>query len=273
MPTIRGQRFRLALVDTNVLSEIIKDEPLRRSFFGHLNSARTLPAMSIWSVVEIRRRQDLWQGFLELFSVAPFVLFKPPKGTFDAERASYPETDPGAPIQHVFSPADPDPKARTAAFFEDLFRRQQVLDAEIAWPERWKQEVIDSIEGLKPNFPPRVERYDAHDGERFVELGVTQWVNQHAPRWSRRIAKRGTPVASSGFPSVAMHFWTVFFRFYAEARAPEAQDVFDIMIAGPAPYVEATFTEGFQAEIFRKVQRRGHLLTGLEEIKTLRDLR
>jgi hypothetical protein len=229
--------------------------------------------MSIWTVVEIRRRKDLWKGFLELFSVAPFILFKPPSGTFDAERASSPDADPGAPIQHVFTPFDPDPKARTVAFFDDLFSRQPVLDAEVAWAEKWKGEVLDSISSLKPNFPARAERYDAHDGERFVALGVEQRVSQHAPRWCRRMGKRGMAIAPAAFPSVAMHFWTVFFRFYAEAREPEPQDVFDIMIAGPAPYVEATFTEGFQAEIFRKVQRRGDLLDRLEEINTIRDLR
>ena len=58
-----------------------------------------------------------------------------------------------------------------------------------------------------------------------------------------------------------MLFWTVFFRFYDEQRTPEIQDVFDIMISGFAPYVEVTLTEVFQAEIFRKVQRRDTILT------------
>ena len=69
-----------------------------------------------------------------------------------------------------------------------------------------------------------------------------------------------------------MAFYTVFYRFYAEQRKPEEQDVFDILIGNIAPYVDIVITEGFQAEIYKKVSNRDPFLDDLR-IETVSALR
>ena len=69
-----------------------------------------------------------------------------------------------------------------------------------------------------------------------------------------------------------MILWTLFYRFYLPARKPVEQDVFDILIGSPAPYLDAVVTEKHQAEIYRQVKTLepaiGHL-----QVYTLSDLR
>jgi hypothetical protein len=74
------------------------------------------------------------------------------------------------------------------------------------------------------------------------------------------------------FPSVKTTFYTVFYRFYAENRDPELQDVFDILIFNVVPYLDIVVTERFQGEIFRKIKNRDEMYQDIE-ILTLRDLR
>lgn len=272
MPLMRGKQYRLALFDTNVLSEATKRREVRERLFEYLNSNQTLPAVSIWSMLELRQRPRLWKRFLSQFRDVPLVLFKTPHDVFEEERKNYPNPSPEAVVQYVFYPGNPDQRGRLDVFMGELFSDPTAQESENRWAEVWKDEVIEAISNLKSNFPPRGERYDKVDGRRFVDLGVEQWVIFHALEWAQEHIEGEGHFEVRAFPSVCMSFWTVFYRFYDEQRTPEVQDVFDILITSLAPYVEAVLTEGFQAEIFRKVHRNGQLLAKLEDVMTIKDV-
>jgi hypothetical protein len=70
-----------------------------------------------------------------------------------------------------------------------------------------------------------------------------------------------------------MTLLTVFFRLYEPRnRRPVPQDVFDVLISTPTPYVDVVVTENMQAEILRKARKVFPTVRDVDAY-TLRDLR
>lgn len=70
-----------------------------------------------------------------------------------------------------------------------------------------------------------------------------------------------------------MTLLTVFFRLYEpQSRKAVPQDVFDVLISTPTPYVDVVITEGMQAEILRKAKRVFEPIRHVQ-VYTLRDVR
>ncbi len=123
---------------------------------------------------------------------------------------------------------------------------------------------MESILGLKPNFKPKGKYYSATDAVRFLQEGAIQYIIAENPIWAKRMIENSHIINIDAFPSVKCAFYTVFYRFYAEKREPELQDIFDILITNVTPYMDMIVTEKFQAEIFKKVKRRDKMFENLE---------
>lgn len=269
---VEGTVYRLWALDTGVLSHMLKDRKTKmRRFVETSLPSKSVPCISIWSILELRKRLELYAAFLEFFSVCPFVLAKSPMQLFEDELEAYPDPSGISPVLYAFSPFNKERDGTLKPFMDKLFSKKSVADVERAW-DTWKAESLDSIMSLKRNFPPQGDRYSADDSVNFVRLGVPQFAAASAPDWTRRRVRSHGDIEASAFPSLKMDFYTVFFRFYISDREPVPQDAFDILISGIAPYVDRFLTEKFQAEIFRQVQQRDPFLQHLE-IGTVSDLR
>ena len=125
---------------------------------------------------------------------------------------------------------------------------------------------------LRNNFSSKGEFFNAQDASRFIKLGIPQYLANRDFLWYKKMVDSKQIPEPNFFPSIKTNFYTVFYRFYAENREPEIQDILDIQINCIAPYLDAVFVENFQAEIFKKVKNRDNYLKHLE-IYTLKDLR
>ena len=261
MREINGTLYSFGLLDTGIISEVIKNRQGERNALVKLMiDVDMIPCISIWSIMELRERKDLYSTFLELFAVIPFCLIRSHYHLMEDELASFPDPSGIEPIAISFSMFAEDPGAKLPTFIPRLFSHPEVKKAEKLWGSGWKQDTLNSILSLKSNFSPRRERYNADDAKRFIEEGVFQYIATQAPQWTKDLLESGREFDPHSFPSVKMMFYTVFYRFYAENRIPEIQDVFDILIANAAPYLDMLITERFQAEIFRKVKHRDSFL-------------
>jgi hypothetical protein len=61
-----------------------------------------------------------------------------------------------------------------------------------------------------------------------------------------------------------MILYDVYFCFYDETRKWKESDIFDILIISTAAYMSTVITEGFQAEILKKVKNIAEFATHLE---------
>lgn len=270
---LNGTVYSLALLDTGIVSEVIKDRAgERNALVRFMTGEDIIPCISIWSIMELRDRKDLYSQFLELFSVIPFLLVSSPYDLLQDELGAYPDPSTVEPIAIAFSMFSRDPDAELSTFMGRLFSDPGVKKAEKSWRGDWKSETLASMLSLRANFEPKGDRFKADDAKRFIEEGVLQYIAGQAPQWTRELIDSGRLFDPHAFPSVKMAFYTVFYRFYAEPRQPEPQDVFDILISNAAPYLDVVVTERFQAEIFRKAKNHDPFLSHVR-IETLKALR
>ncbi|OEU64733.1 MAG: hypothetical protein BA863_07585 [Desulfovibrio sp. S3730MH75] len=273
MREINGTIYSFGLLDTGIISEVIKNRNDERNALVKLVTGNAMiPCISIWSILELRSKPELYSEFINLFSVIPFCLTKSPHEFFQEELDSYPDPSSIDPFVFTFSMFNKDPQADLSKFMDKLFNNREVRKAEKTWKNKWKKESLDSMLSLKSNFQPKGIWYNADDASRFIDEGVPQFVAGEARNWLKRLLNSNQEFNPHAFPSIKMSFYTVFYRFYAEDRDPEIPDVFDILISSAAPYLDIVITEKFQAEIFKKVRNRDPFLdhVRIENINILR---
>lgn len=262
--------YKLCLLDTNAISEILKNRQNERvNFFERFVAKNHIPCVTIWSILELRKSHDLYDSFLQIFSHFPFCLLKPYYKLLDEEIENYFSNDEIDPILYVFNPL----QDRIEAIFQDLFNKNEIKNSENSWRLEWPHEVLDSIQKLKKNFEPKGKFFNGNDSIRFVKEGVPQYLFAQKAQWANELVLvKKEKMNIDAFKSVKFIFFTVFHRFYAEKREPELGDVFDLMISCILPYLDSTIIENFQAEIIKKVQRKDNFLSRLETY-TLKDLK
>lgn len=273
MININGTDYNFCLIDTCVISELLKNPKREReNFINIFLGSHYIPCISLWSILEIRQKNDLFTKFLDFFSLFPFSLTKSSIDIFNNEIEVYPNYKEINPILTSFSFFNKDKDLHLKPFFEKLERKSSLREYEQKWNSFWKKDALDSIINLKKNFSPSGNRYKSIDGLRFVSDALPQYVYIHAPKWSKKMIAKGEEPNPNCFPSIKMALYTVFFRFYAESREPQIQDVFDISINNIVPYLDLVVTEKFQAEIFRKIQRIDNFISHID-IHTINYLR
>jgi len=261
------------LLDTNIVSEILKSQTtLGKKFVVYSLAQKAIPCISIWTILELRKASELYKKFLEFFSVMPFFLIKDPTQIFNNEIDCYPDSSKVDPLQWAFTYINDDPRGKLNNFMDELFNFPAVREAENLWGGKWREDALKSILSLKPNFKPKGNYYTARDAIRFLQEGVPQYVITQRPEWFKMLLENDKAIDINAFPSVKSSFYSVFYRFYAENRTPELQDVFDILITNVTPYMDIVITEKFQAEIFKKVKRRDKSFFHLD-IETVKMLR
>lgn len=93
MVNINGNDCRLCLVDTNIVSEMVKKPSREFNKFLEMTllKNKTLPCFSLFTILELRKRKDVYKLFLEFFSFFPCVIAKAPEKLLSDELESYPD--------------------------------------------------------------------------------------------------------------------------------------------------------------------------------------
>jgi hypothetical protein len=263
------------LLDTNAISEAAKNKQGEgKNLIRLMTTENIFPCVSIHSIFEIRKRLDVYEKFLDVFSLVPFLLLKTHQQIFEEEVKKYPTPDLKEIVGFAFSFVNKDPLANTRTFLTKLFSDPEVLRTERAWDKELKIESMNSIISLKKNFSMSRSSSNAFDADRFINESLPQYIIFTIPRWVFADKKRFINLQSNAFPSIIMMLYNVFYRFYDDKRKPEENDIFDMLITSSTPYMDIVVTEGFQAETFRKIRNgdKNDFLRRLE-IKTLSYIR
>ena len=265
--------YRLCLLDTNIYSELAKDAP--RYFAGLravLGESGWLLCFSPYSLYELRAKPAVYEKFVDIFDVFPCAVLKNEGQLFEAEQEAYLTRDEVDPLLVGFSFFNKEKGTNLRSLLTRVFEDETTLAREAEWPAL-KLELLDRWQELRKNYPPKGRWYQLHEARPFAKLGTIQQVAHRDPAWARGLRGQGEKLRWDGFPSIAMTLLTVFFRLYEPRnRRPVPQDVFDVLISTPTPYVDVVVTENMQAEILRKARKVFPTVRDVDAY-TLRDLR
>ena len=267
-----GKQYYLCGLDTNIVSELLKQrETIGKNFIVIYSADKYAPCFSIYTIAELRRRKDVFESFLDVFSIYPCFLLKYHDQLFMDELNSYPDPSIVDCKLHAFSLMNSDQNYNLRNFLDLVFADPQIQKAIDEW--RAKQEsVLQSMFELKKNFSPKNLTANANDSERFIKEAGLQQIMIRDSVWSKKMMDSGKKPNIHHFPSLKMMLYTIYYRLYDQNRVPEYQDVADICISASVPYLDVSLVESFQAEILKKVKSRDKFI-GHIKISTLRELR
>lgn len=273
MITLNGNDYRLVLLDTNALSEFAKQGDSFRHFLTW-SSAQPMfvPCFSLFSVLEMRRRLEVYGRFRELFRVLPCMLVKSHEQLLEEEVRCYPDPSGIDPTLLGFSMLGGEGmdlvRVLDTASEDEFFRGREKY-----WNDG-AQDIVEGIASLVANFPPDGDTYTRDEVRHFVEMaGFSQVVMRQLDFAKQMVEIENEAVSIGAFPSVKATTYAVWHKFYADRnRRWTRSDAFDIIIASAIPYVDAVVTESHLAEGLRKTKRLDDFIEHLT-IHTLRDFR
>jgi len=273
MIEINGNSYKLCNLDTNVISKVVcEPQSTGKGFLKTFSPSNVIPCFSPYTLFELRPKKDIYSKFIDFFSLYPCMILLSENQLFDEEQKSYPSPFGISPALFGFSTFNKPKGTDLKSMLDKVFQLPDVLQREKNWPNM-KKEILASILGLKENFPPKGKTYNRNDAIHFVEEAGIQQIILRSPEWVRQLLAQGIVPDVNAFPSIKMSLFTVFYRFYEpDSREPETQDIFDILISAPTPYLDAIAVENFQAEITRKVSKCDKFIEHVE-VYTLSDFR
>jgi hypothetical protein len=271
--TVNGNDYRLVLLDTNALSEFAKQGDSFRHFLTW-SSAEPMfvPCFSLFSVLEMRRRPDVYGRFKELFRVLPCMLVKSHEQLLEDEVRCYPDPSDIDPTLLGFSMLGGEGmdlvRVLDTASEDEFFRGREKY-----WNDG-AQDIVDGIASLVANFPPDGDTYRRDEVRHFVEVaGFSQVAMRQLDFAKQMVEIENQAVSIGAFPSVKATTYAVWHKFYADRnRKWTRSDAFDIIIVSAIPYVDAVVTESHLAEGLRKTKWLDDFIEHLT-IHALRDFR
>jgi hypothetical protein len=270
--SINGNDYRLVLLDTNAVSEFAKQDKSFRHFLTWSTAEPMfIPCFSLFSVLEMRRRPDVYARFKDLFRVLPCMLVKGHEQLLEDEIRRYPDPTGIDPTLLGFSSLGGEGM--------DLVQvLERASDGDFRSREKsWNdgaQDIVEGIASLVAKFPPKGDTYRPDEVRLFVELAGFSQIAMRQPDFAKQTVEiENQAVAIGAFPSVKATTYAVWHKFYADRnRKWTRSDAFDIIIASALPYVDAVITESHLAEGLRKTKRLDNFIEHLT-IHTLRDFR
>lgn len=264
MITLRGNQYKLCLIDTNIISEmIIRYDKFLGNYFIKFNLGEFIPCFSIFTILELRQRKAVYNQFLDLFTKIPCLIVKNTDILFNDEVNSYPYPKKNSPILVASPSVLVQGGYSLRELLETTFRNEEITKYETKWNSE-KLEILEGILGLVKNYPPLGKKYTQKEIHSFIEIAGFQQIIFRNKIFAQEIVHKGKAVSIDAFPSIKMMCYTVFYKFYIDQRRAIESDTFDLIISSVVPYVDAVITEKNMAEIFRKTQKQDDFLQQLE---------
>lgn len=273
MLSMNGTDYRLCLLDTNAVSEMVKRSDMLGNFLSWTARERPtfVPCFSPFTLLELRRKVVLYEQFLERFSPVPCLLLKSHEQLLEDEVAHYPDPSQIDASLLGFAPLGGEGN-RLAKGLPLAFQDPESLEKEHMWNEG-QDEIVAGIRSLVANYPPSGKTYTRDDLRMFLWIAALQQLRLRVPGFAADMVAADREIDVDAFSSLKASLYTVFYKFYVDpTRSPSRSDAFDIIIAAATPYVEAVITENHQAEVLRKTKRIDDFIDELQ-IFTLRDFR
>lgn len=269
--------YKLILLDTNVLREIVTNtnfsgKGFLQTFFTGKSSYA--PCFSIYNAIELMPYEDIFEKFLEYFSIIPCLMTFPAKIIFEVEFDYYMKEIPFEitnQVAYAFTPFSTEKGYNCKYFFDSLVNQTSFMDtihSEInSFPsiaKEWEFKRNNAKQMLKRQHLPLNmiddKFYKFHEAETVI----------------KDLVNFGIPVTHnidiSKLPASRMMEYSQFLRIFKTQKIIKPNDVMDVLISSIAPYVDAVITENFQADVYKKAKK---LIPQIKELEIfrLRDIR
>lgn len=272
MIELGGKRVKLCLLDTNILSDILKNkEPYFKTLYELFPPPEHIFCYSVFSITEIKKLKYLFNKYIDAFSVIPSLIMNGHDVLFQEELRHYQDQNHQIKAWAI-APFAIKSKLQmsNAAKLRYVLSQYDIVKKEKYWIGS-AEKVLKGILSLKKNYPPKVTKYTKKEVIEFVDLVTSEQIVLRAKAFVRNELDSGRSIDINLFPSLRSTSYAVFYKFYPDRRKPRKSDVFDIIICSLLPYVDIFITEGHQNEVINKIKKIDDILDHLEN-KSIKEI-
>ncbi len=267
-----GKEYKLCLLDTNAISEILKNPKVEgRGYIEKFPPSTHVPCFTIYNFIELRRNQRVYQKFLNFFSHYPIFLTKTQSMILNEEIRVYNSNDDIIIQFNAFTPLGKDDSYNLRLFIEKVFENEQIRELETSWRKN-ETETLNNWIATKNNFIPSNKYPNTNDAEKYIEQAGLPTLMRLEMNWCKRMIEKKMVPDIDKFHSVKIMLYSLYYRLYDPSWKAKPSEVTDISIISTAPYVDTFVTEKFQVNIMKKIKNKVKNLNKLE-IKRIRDIR
>ncbi len=262
MITFNKVDYNVCLLDTNILSELIKHPNQWKERIFKLSFENLIICYSVASIIELMRKSNLYNKYIDIFSVFPSFILDAHEGILEKE-IQY-QAGKINEINPIIVPSteinDGNLSKREALKY--LFEKTEFNQNADIW-QRDKSKIINGIISLIDNYLPKQNKYTLDEIEYFVDITTKKQIKMWKTEYYHQVQKQKREIISYDYPSIRCTGYMIFYKFYQDKRKPLSSDVFDIIISSLFPYVDVVITERNMCEIIRKIKERHGFLQNL----------
>lgn len=262
-----GNIYQLVLLDTNALSDIVKNEKARGlGFVMQFNPGGYSPCFTFYNLIELRRCKEVYNLFLKFFSIYPSFLLKPGDIILKDEVTAYDTEENVSVLFNSFTPIGKGSTYKMQSFVYELFRKPEMMEIEKNW-RKDESFILESWLDMKKNFEPTSDAANKEDADRYVNDSLFQELCKRFPEFvQKELDKKKIPDVWK-FPSLQAMLYSQYYRIFDTNRNCTTSDVTDVRIMAASPYVDVIITENYQAELFKRFKDK------IPKLKNLRIVR
>jgi len=224
------------------------------------------PCISLYSLIELRRRPELWEKFVDFFKIYPWFLTKTYTVMIADEIEWYSKNERPSPLLNAFSPLSRGVEKQVDKTLTAVFGHPTIESIEAGWRQS-ENDTLATWLSNRDNFSAKRPVPNALDAKRYVSEAWIHFLAAEAPSLVEAEVKAHGSVDLRRFPALAAMLYSQYYRLYDKTWKARPGEVTDVMISAVVPYMDAFISEAFQVEIFRKTR---HSIAGLADVEFLR---
>jgi len=273
---IGNNTYKIILLDTNAIREIVTNE--NKSGKGFLENfiafGKYVPCISLYNVIELKPYNDIYNKFIDYFSLIPCFIIYPVKSILAKElNAILNNTEfvIDNSIANAFSPLGKDDTFNCRSFFEKIMENRQlseIITQEIQELPKiatvWENQRIKALKVLSQSGYP-----DDMIDIKFYKDQEESTILKDLKNWGLSIPPS---INYKQFSAARIMAFSQFNRVHSTKKAIKPNDVMDTMISAVVPHIDAVITEKYQANVYKTAKSFISEMKPLE-IYTLKDIR
>lgn len=236
MHEINGNKYRLFILDTNFISELLLDQTVdAKKFLNYSLENKLILCFSFYNVMEIKKGYtERWKKFLDVFSMMPCVILRPYWMIIEEE-----STGNANPIFNHFSMLGKDSSYHFEAWINEVLEKTgEYLDLE----QKHFENVMEFFNENKTLKNSDLE-------EKFISMLYIHKFYSYFNKNNNNLKS----LIGTNMTSAQLMFKLFQKRYIGLNRDFLISDFNDIAIASAVPYVDGIITENFQAEMLKQI--------------------
>lgn len=249
--------YKLLLLDTNIIRRLLSDVEFRKKIIQKIFGSENKYAVcfSIYNVIELKPYADLFEKFLDVFSLLPCFMFCSFKKIILKEWDAY--------RNGICLEIDDIANAFSCFGTNDTYKLKLFMDS--LWNTETAQEITKELNGLSEvALDWEVQRNQLTQSLVNTNLPRNQIIDKFYLYYEKSaiislLKNVGLPTNNTvdyiSFPAARMMLYSQYQRLHLTQKLITKNDVMDIKICSVIPYMDAVFLENYQADVCRKAKR------------------